>query len=515
MANPLMNTGMATSNPQANISGIQQGQWQQANNQVSQIGGQSSVSPITIPIQIVPQQGLNQNVGNVQTNANLQATQQQQNVGVANNQVQAPSPQVYKGSQNTNAPINFDQIYAGYQSQYGNTYGNGVQKTSSIGTPIVTPIADLSTVEGQYQGQYAGAINQLVSQIITQTEGLNPDNWNYDPSKDNSLRVASEYAANSAMEQMSARGILNSSMTSERVAKVVSDLIPQYEKLAYEKKTQYLSYLTNTAQMLMSLDNQQFQYWKDAKERKFEQEKFEYEKEQDKIANAMKKVDLLGVVDNETATILGIPAGTPSWEAKKLASQQQHERQLTYDKIQWQYGVDVALAELKQEFTKETMALEHQYTIAEQNNNAANQRINATHESGLAHARDIANSIIEMNNYEKKSQINTNSEKEIAEFKNRWTEYDEDTHKYTINDNRAAYEYIKTENQAGRMSANDAQALLSKYNILPPANVQRHGNLLIIQTSKGLATFNVTKDTKTKDLIEWGRRNGVDISGQV
>ena len=67
----------------------------------------------------------------------------------------------------------------------------------------------------------------------------------------------------------------------------------------------------------MNYDNQQFNYWKDAKDREFENKKFEYEKQQNALTNAWKRVDELGYVDNEASTILGVAVGTLSGEARQ------------------------------------------------------------------------------------------------------------------------------------------------------------------------------------------------------
>ena len=247
MPNTFLNTGRsiaATSNPVNNVkqvsnNPINQVQSQQVapmqNTQVQPQVGQNNnaINPITIPIQIQPQIAsaapVQNNTNNVQS---LQTNTQQSNA--------APTPQTYNPANTNNNVIDFNQIYSSYQSQYGNnnqttsnnTSTSGIKKTS-LGTTIVTPTTtNLNSVQGQYQSAYADSINGLISEVLSRVE----TGFNYDPSQDTALQMAAEYAANSTMENMISSGILNSSMTAERVARVVSELIPQYEQLAYTRR---------------------------------------------------------------------------------------------------------------------------------------------------------------------------------------------------------------------------------------------------------------------------------------
>lgn len=248
MANTLLTTNRtlsATSNPQnnvnmannttatgqqvnSNVNGTQGIQ----NNQAAQ-GQSNNISPITIPIQIQPQIATQQpvqstnagdNVRNLETNNQTQTTVQS-----------APTPQTYQAPTNTNV-VDFNQIYSSYQSQYGNNSAttnvnaSGIKKTS-IGTTIVTPTTNnLNSVEGQYQSAYSDTINSLISEMLNQMN----NGFSYDPTQDTSLQVATEYAANSTLQSLAGSGVLNSSATAERVARIVSELIPTYEEKAHE-----------------------------------------------------------------------------------------------------------------------------------------------------------------------------------------------------------------------------------------------------------------------------------------
>lgn len=446
MANPLLTTSrtlQATNNPQENVTQAQNVSAQPINSNVNGTQGinqsaNNSINPITIPIQIQPQvaqtnQPDNANNVNVQ---NLQTNTQQV--------TSAPTPQEYKESTNTNT-IDFNQIYSSYQGQYGNnssninTYSSGIRK-SSIGTTIVTPTtSNINSVEGQYQSAYADTVNGLISEMLTQMK----NGFSYDPTQDNSLKAATEYAANSTMQSLAGSGVLNSSATAERVAKIVSDLIPTYEEKAHSRWTEYLGQLADTAQVVMNYDNQQFNYWKDAKDREFESKKFEYEKQQNALTNAWKRVDELGYVDNEASTILGVAVGTLSGEARQAKEQREYELQKMKEQADIEYQNNVALYKLKSQLdTEQSKTLtENEYKLKQKYGTTSSNSKNTT---SLSTYKDIIN--------------------------NRYANYNDYSKKYTVSDNNSLYNYLVSEYSSGRLSANDLASLTAMYNVTQPTS---------------------------------------------
>jgi len=446
MANPLLTTSrtlQATNNPQENVTQAQNVSVQPINSNVNGTQGinqsaNNSINPITIPIQIQPQVAqTNQpdNANNVSVQ-NLQTNTQQV--------TSAPTPQEYKESTNTNT-IDFNQIYSSYQGQYGNnssninTYSSGIRK-SSIGTTIVTPTtSNINSVEGQYQSAYADTVNGLISEMLTQMK----NGFSYDPTQDNSLKAATEYAANSTMQSLAGSGVLNSSATAERVAKIVSDLIPTYEEKAHSRWTEYLGQLADTAQVVMNYDNQQFNYWKDAKDREFENKKFEYEKQQNALTNAWKRVDELGYVDNEASTILGVAVGTLSGEARQAKEQREYELQKMKEQADIEYQNNVALYKLKSQLdTEQSKTLtENEYKLKQKYGTTSSNSKNTT---SLSTYKDIIN--------------------------NRYANYNDYSKKYTVSDNNSLYNYLVSEYSSGRLSANDLASLTAMYNVTQPTS---------------------------------------------
>ncbi len=452
MANTFLNTGrsiVATSNPKANLEQVQtnsQPQTVQNNgianqtiqntNQASQSNANNAINPITIPIQIQPQvanqqvQGSQQQVSLPQ-NVNVQPPQNTNQTREGSLGAPAPSPQEYKPANNNNV-IDFNQIYSSYkENNSNNTQGaSGIKKTS-IGTTIVTPRNNnLNTAEGMYQSAYSDTINSLISEMLSQVQ----NGFQYDPAKDTALQLATEYAANSTMQSLAGSGVLNSSATAERVARIVSELVPEYEKLAYSKWTDYLGQLANTAQIVMTYDNQQFEHWKDAKDREFQNKQFEYQKQQDALTNAWKRVDELGYVDNNASAILGVPVGTLSGVAREAKEQREFELAKMREQAQIEYENNKALYKLKAELDKEQQ--KYAYELQKQYGGTKSGKSNTT---SLSTYQDIIN--------------------------NRWAKYDEQDKKYSVANKNEVLQYLDKEYQSGRLSDSDAALLISYYNL--------------------------------------------------
>lgn len=492
MPSTFLNTGrpvVATSNPQANVQQVQPvstniqntaTQSTQNNNVIPQQNTNSNtqnnpINPITIPIQIQPTVAT-QNQQQPQT----QQVQPQQNLQVQQRSNPAPTPQTYQPQNTNNNVIDFNQIYSSYQSAFGNNNSNsnsnigasGIKKTS-IGTTIVTPTnTNLNTVEGMYQSEYSNTINSLLSEMITQLE----NGFQYDPTKDSALKVASEYAANTTMQSLAGSGVLNSSATAERVARVVSELVPQYEQLAYTRWTDYIGQLSDTAQLVMNYDSQQFEYWKDAKDREFENKQFEYQKQQDALENAWKRVDELGYVDNNASAILGVPVGTLSGEARLAKEQQEFELAKMREQAQIEYENNKALYQLRAELDKEQARYQSELDKEQLQYQSQLNKEQAKYESELNKQETEYNYQLEQKYGGSKSsgKSNTTSLSTYQDIiNNRWANYDDFDKKYTVTDGAGLWDYLTEEYVSGRMSENDYMSLLAMYGVSEPTEADR------------------------------------------
>ena len=479
MADTFLNTartGMATSNVQQNLNQVN-GEGNIPNNvngttginqPVQQNQAQSSqVNPITIPIQIQPQiapTGQPQ-ATQAQPNQNLQIGNQQQNYNT-------PTPQTYNNTNTNNNVVDFNQIYKNYNEMAGRSNLNtqsGIKKTS-YNTTIVTPTAlNINSIQGQYQSAYADTINGVISTMLTQVDQLRRGEFGYDPTQDMALKMASEYAANSTLQSLAGSGVLNSSATAERVARIVSELIPQYEERAYNRQIQYLSQLADTAQLVMNFDNQQFNYWKDAKDREFKEKEFEFEKKQKELENAWKRVDELGYVDNNASTILGVKVGTLSGAARQAKEQREFELAKMREQEQIEHANNVALAKLKSDLDMQTSKVmatyNHQLDMErlkyqnELNKDIANYE-NSLKQSNMKYEYELTNQYSSSN----KSSSNLSTYDDI--IKNRFAEYDDFTKQYVVPDAETYAQlgnYLDNLYASGQINESEFLQLSAKY----------------------------------------------------
>ena len=533
MPNTFLNTGRtvaATSNPVNNVNQV-------SNNPVNQVQtttlaqntqpqAQQAINPITIPIQLQPQ---------VVSAAPTQTQPAQTRQATQNT---APTPQTYNANNTNSNVVDFNQIYSSYQSQYGNNNqstnnnvgSSGIKKTS-MGSTIVTPtVTNIDSVQGQYQSAYSDTINSLISEMLTQVS----TGFQYDPTTDSALQMATEYAANSTLQSLAGSGVLNSSATAERVARVVSELIPQYEQLAYNRWTDSLGQLADTAQLVMNYDSQQFEYWKDAKDREFQEKQFEYQKKQDEIENAWKRVDELGYVDNEASAILGVPVGTLSGEARLAKEQQEFELAKMREQLEIEKANDEALYKLKAELDKDYASYELQLNKQYADYTNRLDRENMKYENELNRENMQYQNQLDRENtayeYQLAAKYGTSSSGSSSRgnytslstyediIDSRWITRDDITGQTSMgNNNDTIWNYIRGENEAGRMSDNTAYALIDKYGLTNPGSVSvsQSGNTLLVKKGGQYYTLTLTDNATRDQILRWGNNIGVDLSNYV
>ena len=449
----------ATTNPQTNMEAMQ---------------------PISIPLQIQPMiaqpQQQEAQPANVQ---NLQVQDQQ----VSNAPVPVSNPQ---------QPNNYNYNFNNYKA---NSNNNARQFN-----PIVFDIANYSPTE--YKSQYAGAINQLANQILNMR-------FSYNPNEDDLLNQAARYTTQNTFENMNNKGILNSSLTAERVARVVGELIPTYEKMAREEFESNFNMLMNTAQFIMNLDNSQYSKWQDDREMEWKREQAEYEKAQDALKNAWERVDELGYVDNDASIVLGVPVGTLSKRAREAREEREYELETWYKKQEAQQKAEKELLLLKNELERENTLFEYQLA----NSGSTGGQI----------SRDDHESII----------------------KNRFAQYDELTRQYVVTDDNKAklQNYLSKELKAGTLSESDARILMNKYGasialnpqqnnlaanaakiaanaakigVTTPSNegvnVSMTGNKLRVARNGEIEELEIRNGMSWDQIMQWGRELGVDLS---
>lgn len=183
-----------------------------------------------------------------------------------------------------------------------------------------------------YKSTYDNVIKEIVNELLT-------SRFTYDPSDDEALVKAQEYAMNSVYESMNAKGILDSTMTAQIVAKTVEQLVPVYENMAKEDFYKNIEKLQTTANLVMNLDDVQYSRWKDTVSQRLEY--FEAKKEE--YLYQLERIKELGYVDNEASIALGVAPGVINEKLKEEMSINQKEIDNKYNEL---YS-DVALAQAK------------------------------------------------------------------------------------------------------------------------------------------------------------------------
>lgn len=95
------------------------------------------------------------------------------------------------------------------------------------------------------------------------------------------------------------------------------DFVNALAEQARQQHMDSFNILQTKANYISTLSQQEFEVFKNLRQQMqdeklyaMEEEKFSYQKKQDSINNAFKKIDYVGYVDNETSKITGIASGT-------------------------------------------------------------------------------------------------------------------------------------------------------------------------------------------------------------
>ena len=280
------------------------------------------------------------------------------------------SQNIYELTNQRNAKIQ-NQIKS-YEDQMANAYNYGdMELVNQLGNQLSEykrmvgysePASASEYLEGlEYKSSYDEVIKNIVNELLT-------SRFTYDPSDDEALIKAQEYATNSVYESMNAKGILDSTMTAQIVAKTVNQLIPVYENMAKDDFYKNIEKLQTTANLIMNLDDTQYKRWTDNVSQKLEY--FEAKKEE--YAYQLNRVKELGYVDNEASIVLGVAPGTITSKLKEEIQANQKAIDNKYNEL---YS-DIALAQAKSDISVEEYRrkkiIDQQYNNSSSNKTTAN-----------------------------------------------------------------------------------------------------------------------------------------------
>lgn len=185
----------------------------------------------------------------------------------------------------------------------------------------------------EYKNTYDDVINGILKELLT-------TRFTYDPSDDEALLKAQQYATNTAMEKMNSRGILDSTMTAQIVAATVSNLQVEYEKMARDEFYNNIERMKSMANFVIGLEETQYNRWLQNVQLNLEY----YSAQRDEMAYQWDRVEKLGYVDNEASIILGVAPGMLSPSMRQAIQEAELAAKQRYDEL---YS-DIALAGAKQ-----------------------------------------------------------------------------------------------------------------------------------------------------------------------
>mgnify|MGYP006908814607 CR=1 FL=1 len=213
----------------------------------------------------------------------------------------------------------------------------------------------------------------------------------------------------------------------------------------------------------MNFDNQQFNYWKDAKDREFKEKEFDFNKQQKELENAWKRVDELGYVDNDASTILGVKVGTLSGAAREAKEQREFELEKMREQLQIEHDNNVALTKLKVE-----LQTKQEKELASYNNMLQVQRMERQIELDTKKSKDIAGyeNMLQTERMIKQNQLETQREKELAAYKTQLqTQQSKELAAYenSLKQNNMKYEYDLASQYGGTTSNSKKTSNFSTY----------------------------------------------------
>ncbi|MCL6479070.1 MAG: hypothetical protein K6T65_11760 [Peptococcaceae bacterium] len=191
--------------------------------------------------------------------------------------------------------------------------------------PSASPLRSLlgvgePTPRETYQSEVSDILKQLKSRIS--------EPFTYDPSKDPVYQAILPQIQGKVMEQLNTRNILKSTITRDDLARATAEIIPQLASQAYQRQQQQFSNLGTILSTLMGLESQQYERERQAELDRIAAEQRRINQEQQKLTNAWDRVKSLGYVDNAASVVLGVPVGTPSYEAKNAAEERAQRLQI-------------------------------------------------------------------------------------------------------------------------------------------------------------------------------------------
>lgn len=282
-------------------------------------------------------------------------------------------------------------------NQSGLTYQNGqLTGTQDQYDALLSPFINIGakTVDAyremeQYQAyETPEEYRNLMLQIIARAN----EKYQYNFDEDPSVQAAREELSKSMAGLAAQHGFLYSGGTQNIIEAQLKTLTPQFEEAAYsrykadfdmnlnflntlmkwdqiqyERSLSNLSLIQMKSDFILSLAENEYKSFKlmldqhrTEQQIKLAQESYELDKLKQDTENAFNRIDQLGYVDNQSASILGIPVGTKARWVQQLAMEHQNK----LDQMAQENKYNVAMAQLQADLEKDVMEYKEEISVA-------------------------------------------------------------------------------------------------------------------------------------------------------
>lgn len=209
--------------------------------------------------------------------------------------------------------------------------------------------------------------------------------FDYNPETDPALQQAAKLARKNVLAEMNARGILNSTITADRLKDVEIELLPQYRRIAFDEYNQQISNALQKIGVLQGITEFHYQKYRDwvtqnldiagtklglaekSLDNMYKMVEYKKSKEIQKIEErkiaieeAMNRTNLNGYVTNKDSIILGVKPGTLSetaqqraWELKQYQEKQKLDLEYELKKLSIQHSYTMEEITTRQEEAQE------------------------------------------------------------------------------------------------------------------------------------------------------------------
>lgn len=229
-----------------------------------------------------------------------------------------------------------DTDYVGYNDKTGQMTLNGKaynldgENLVKIGDKIYGKTSYLDAIRSpKYENSYESTEKNALKRL----EGRRYEG--YDPERDENYQAAFADFMKSAKADMGSRGLISDSLASYYASQGAKRLMPEFENAHYKRyldENSRLKDVIDSARELSEADVYGFRANTDADrlnaENYAESQAKLREESADSFQAALDRVKALGYVTEGDSKILGVPAGTPSYEAVNASQNRQTQKEL-------------------------------------------------------------------------------------------------------------------------------------------------------------------------------------------